>query len=60
MELLRNVKRLAKELADRQKNIHTIHIHIVHFYKYMYMCGEDWLALKVLQPTIPSSQGWGI
>ena len=23
-----------------------------------WMCGESWLAIKDLQPTIPSSQGW--
>ena len=23
-----------------------------------WMCGESWLALKDLKPTIPSSQGW--
>ena len=23
-----------------------------------WMCGESWLAIKDLQPTIPSSHGW--
>ena len=23
-----------------------------------WMCGESWLAIKGLKPTIPSSQGW--
>ena len=23
-----------------------------------WMCGESWLAIKDLKPTIPSSQGW--
>ena len=62
MELLWNVKCLAKELACRnicEKNPYKSHIYI-HIHIDMYMYVENWLALKDLKPTIPQLSRLGI